>query len=144
MITDHLNYGVNDIVEAYWLAGLKFHNNQCQSHRIASRFPLCPPMSRAVLVTFCVLARISLSACVEFTSLDRTGCASWHIGALCDSCRRWGIQALSVVNTRVIIVAGHLGPQARHIRSLTIQSLRSKLRLINNSETMGTSRLRLC
>ena len=73
-----------------------------------------------------------------FTSLDQAGCASGCIGACipCGSCRRWGIQALSVVNTRVIIVAGHLGPQTRHIRSLTIQSLRSELRLINNSETM--------
>lgn len=73
-----------------------------------------------MFVTFCAHTRAYLSL-----SLSLLGRASGRIGALCGSCR-WGIEALSVVNTRVIIVAGHLGPQARHIRSLTIQSSRSK------------------
>lgn len=72
------------------------------------------PISRAVFVTFCAYAYLSLFPSQFSLCLCRLGLEWARIGALCVC--RWGIEALSVVNTRVIIVAGHLGPQA-HVTS---------------------------
>lgn len=85
------------------------------------------PISRAMFVTFCTHTRAHAHIYI-YLSLSFSPHLSIRLGEWAHRCTlcRWGIEALSVVNTRVIIVAGHLGPQARHIRSLTIQSSRSK------------------
>ena len=150
-IISHGNYQTSDnIVAAYWQADLNFIITSVKAIELPSMFDHVEGCAPDILCT-----RISHTHTHTHTHIhthalwvhfSRSGWVrEWvHRCILCGSCRRWGIQALSVVNTRVIIVAGHLDPQTRHIRSLTIQSLRSKLRLINNSETMREiiSRLR--
>lgn len=103
------------IIEAifhYPTTWLKFDNNQCQNHRIESRFPA--HIEGRVRDILCIRVSLSLSFSILSLSLSRLGLEWARIGALCVC--RWGIEALSVVNTRVIIVAGHLGPQA-HVTS---------------------------
>lgn len=103
------------IIEAifhYPTTWLKFDNNQCQNHRIESRFPA--HIEGRVRDILCIRVSLSLFPSQFSLCLCRLGLEWARIGALCVC--RWGIEALSVVNTRVIIVAGHLGPQA-HVTS---------------------------